>query len=29
VLFDFDSKLKSGRIAADLAVDLVTEQLIH
>lgn len=28
-LFDFDSKLKSGRIAADLAVDLVTEQLIH
>jgi len=29
VLFDFDFKLKSGRISADLAVDLVTQQLIQ
>lgn len=28
-LFDFDYKLKSGRIKADLAVDLVTDQLIQ
>lgn len=27
-LFDFDFKLKSGRIKADLAVDLVTDQLV-
>jgi len=28
LLFDFDLKLKSGRIKSDLAVDLVTDQLI-
>lgn len=29
LLFDFDHKLKSGRVKADLAVDLVTDQLVQ